>query len=175
MDPLPRSIMPGRTARQVWNDAVRSVRRISSHTAGVMSRNGLTWRPPGVVDEGIDPSEDVDDLGDEALRLGTVTDVRAKRLGVDPELAGALHGAPGPVLGVEVVDGDGRALRRRLGGDLGADAPAAPRHEDDAAGQQIAGHAADPAVRTKTGSRPSRCTSNSSSEIARTGAGVGRQ
>ena len=42
-----------------------------------MSRNGPTWVRPGVVDEGIDPPENVDDLGDELLDLGPDADVRA--------------------------------------------------------------------------------------------------
>ena len=49
MVPPPRSSIDGSAARQVWNAAVRSVRRTSSQSAGSISRNGPTWVRPALL------------------------------------------------------------------------------------------------------------------------------
>ena len=101
MLPLPRSTIDGRTARQVWNAAVRSVRDDLVPLRRVDLQERPDLRPSGVVDEAVDPAEPLDHALDQPFGLrrrrprsaSKACAVGAERRGPAPAVACAASGA----------------------------------------------------------------------------------
>ena len=77
--PLPRSTIDGSAARQVWNAAVRSVRDDLVPLRRLDLEERPDQRPPGVVDEAVDPPEPLDDPLDERARPAAPSAMSARR------------------------------------------------------------------------------------------------